>query len=61
LNSNGLRTRSERDYDDGRRTVKKEISLRITEQEGGKRPGNGAGKIDFDREEQRGLTERAAE
>ena len=30
MNSNGPRTRSERDYDDdGRRTVKKEIDLRI--------------------------------
>ena len=43
-----MRTRSERDYDDdGRRRVKKEIGLRITEQEGGKRPRNGAGKIDL--------------
>ena len=30
MNSNGLRTRSERDYDDDiRKTVKKEIGLRI--------------------------------
>ena len=49
---------SERHYDDdGRRTVKKEIGLRITEQEGGKRLRNGAREIDFDREEQRGITD----
>ena len=62
MNSNGLRTSSERDYDDdGRITVKKKIGLRITEQEGGKRPRNGAGEMDFDCEEQRDITERAAE
>jgi len=55
---NGLRTRPDRDNDDGRRTIKKEISLRIKEQDGGKRPRNGAGEMDFDREEQRGITER---
>ena len=46
---------------DGRRTDKKEIGLRITEQEEGKRPRYGAGEIDFDGEEQRGITERAAQ
>ena len=62
MNSNGLRTLSERDYDDdGQRTVKKEIGLRIMEQEGWKRLRNGAGEMDFPREEQRGITERAAE
>jgi len=62
LNSNGLRTRSERDYDDdGRRTVKKEINLRIMGQKGGKEPRNGAGEMGFDREEQRDITEWAAE
>ena len=33
---------------DGRRTYKKETGIRITEQEGGKRPRYGAGEIDFD-------------
>ena len=62
MNWNGLGARSERVYDDdGRRTVKKEIGLRIMEQEGGKRPRNGAREIYFDREEQRDITERAAE
>ena len=62
MNSNGLRTRFERDYDDdGRRIVKKEIGLRITDQEGGKRPRNGSGEMDFDCEEQRDITEQAAE
>ena len=46
---------------DGWRTDKKEIGLRITEQEGGKRLRYGAGEIDFDREEQRGITEWAAQ
>ena len=43
---------------DGSKEGRKEIGLRITEQEGRKRPRNGAGKIDFDREEQRGRLNR---
>ena len=62
MKSNGLRTRSERDCDDdGRRIVKKEIGQRIMEQEEGKRSRNGAGEMDFAREEQRDITEQVAE